>query len=85
MVLRSLSPLGNIHGLLYLEVRKREGEEIMDEERTYRIEIILQGFDNDGFWDLFRQSEILYTNKEFEESLEDIVVNCRKYMKNRVK
>ena len=57
----------------------------MGEEQTYRIEIRLQGYDTDGFWDLFHQSEILYTKKEFEESLEDIVVNCRKYMKNRVK
>ena len=57
----------------------------MGEEQTYRIEIRLQGYDTDGFWDLFHQSEILYNKKEFEESLEDIVINCRKYMKNRVK
>ncbi len=56
----------------------------MVKQQTYRIEIRLQGYDNDGFWDLFHQSEILYNKKEFEESLENIVINCRKYMKNRV-
>jgi len=57
----------------------------MVEEKVYRVSITLQGYDNDGFWDLFHQSEILHGKKDFEESLEDIVVNCRKYMKNRVK
>ena len=52
---------------------------------TYRVEIRLQGYDTDGFWDLFHYSEIIYTKKEFEESLENIIANCKKYMKNRVK
>lgn len=58
---------------------------MVEEEKTYRISVQLQGYDTDGFWDLFHQSEILYGKKEFEESLEDIVDNCRKYAKNRVK
>ncbi len=56
----------------------------MVEEKTYRISIKLQRYDNEGFWDLFHQSEITCGKKDFEESLEDIIANCRKYMKNKV-
>jgi len=58
---------------------------MVEDNNTYRIEIRLQGYYTDGFLELFHQSEILYNKKEFEESLENIIINCKKYMKNRVK
>jgi len=55
------------------------------EKKTYRINITLQEYDSEGFWDVFHYTEISCGKKELEESLENIITNCKKYMKNRVK
>ena len=57
----------------------------MVEEKICRVNVTLQEYDGDGFWDVFHYTEISYSKKELEESLENIIINCKKYMKNRVK
>jgi hypothetical protein len=57
----------------------------MGEKETFRVNITLQEYDSDGFWDVFHYTEISYGKKELEESLENIIINCKKYIKNKVK
>lgn len=55
----------------------------MGEQKIYRINLTLQEFDSEGFWDVFHYTEIVDGNDKIGEYLENIISNLRKYMKKR--
>lgn len=55
----------------------------MVEPKTYRVNLTLQEFDSEGFWDVFHYTEIVFGDNKIGESLGNIVINLKKYMKKR--
>lgn len=54
-------------------------------EKIYKINIIIQEYDIDGFWDVFNCAEMSSGKIQLKESLDTIISNCKKYIQNRVK
>ena len=54
-------------------------------EKIYNLNIIIQEYDDDGFWDIFTYTETSSSKIELKESLESIISNCKKYIQNRIK
>lgn len=53
-------------------------------EKIYRINIIVQEYDGDGFWDVFNSIEMADTKEKLIESLEKITLNGKKYIDERL-
>lgn len=54
-------------------------------EKIYNINITIQEYDEDGFWDVFGYKETSSGKKELKESLDIIVSNCKKFIEKRVR
>ncbi len=53
-------------------------------EHIYRVQIVLQELDTDGFWDIFNSIEMSNDKEKLNESLERIYANSKKYIDERL-
>ena len=53
--------------------------------KIYNLKIVVQEYDDDGFWDVFSYKETSSGKTELKESLDIIVSNCKKFIQKRVK
>ena len=53
-------------------------------EHIYRVQIVVQELDTDGFWDVFDSIEMSDSKERLKESLERIYVNSKKYIEERL-
>lgn len=53
-------------------------------EKIYRISIIVQEYDGDGFWDVFSTIQMADTKERLIESFDTLVVLGKKYIEERL-
>ncbi|UPO70976.1 hypothetical protein QKV40_gp22 [Varidnaviria sp.] len=53
-------------------------------EKPYRITLILGEYDSDGFWNVFDKTEVSRDKEVLIEILDNIVKDCRNYIKKRI-
>ena len=53
-------------------------------DKVYRVNIIIQEYQNKGFWNIFDFSEMCTNVKQIKESLENIIIKCREYIEKRL-
>jgi len=57
----------------------------MKDGKIYRVSIIVQEYDGDGFWDVFDSKEMADNKERLIESFDKIASNGKKYIEDRLK
>jgi len=55
------------------------------QEKLYRVNIIIQEYHEEGFWNVIDKSEMAQGKKELIESFDNISQNCKSYIEKRLK
>lgn len=54
------------------------------EEHIYRIQIVVQELDTDGFWDVHNTLEMADTKEKLIESFNILMIRAKEYIENRL-
>ena len=53
-------------------------------EQIYRINILVQEYDGEGFWDVFNSIEMADSKEKLIESFDKLASNGKKYIEERL-